>query len=440
DNRGATWSKNGDIVFAGITTTGLLHIKEAGGAVEPLTSLNTEKNERTHRWPHFLPDGNTVLYTVGTQDSPDYYEDAEIQAFNIETGEVKSILKGASSVKYMPGGYLVYSRKGVLFVIRFDLDNLETIGTPVILIDNLNGDATSGAMHYAISENGSITYIPGNSEGEKRSIMKIDMQGNVKILDFPAQSYSEPRLSTDGKQVALTIGSGKDFDIWTFELNAGNLVRLTFGGTNRSPIWSPDNKQIAYYSNINGKRTLNIKNADGSGNVKILTEKLPSRAYIGAWTPDGQSLLVDTYDSSNQSSIGLFNIGQKDSVKSYLATKADEWTTDLSPDGNWLAYSSNETGPSEVYVQPFSQKGGKWQVSLNGGAEPKWADNGKKLFYIKGNLLVMVPVSINGGSFKVGKEVVLFNYSSLPVDSGITYDITPDGKYCITTRVGESDS
>jgi eukaryotic-like serine/threonine-protein kinase len=441
DNRGAAWGRNGDIVFSGITTTGLLMIKESGGVVKELTSLNKEKNERTHRWPCFLPDGNVVLYTMGMQDSPDYYEDSEIQAYNIKTGEVKTILNGASSVKYLPDGYLIFSRKGVLHAIRFNVDNLQTIGSPVILIDNLNGDATSGAMHYDISENGTLAYIPGNSEGEKRSIVKIDMQGNIEKLNVPIQSYSEPRFSSDGKKLAMTIGSGKDFDIWTIDLAGPNLTRLTFGGTNRTPIWSPDDSEIAYYSNVNGKRTLNIKNADGSGNAKILTEKLPSRAYIDGWSPDGKTLIIDTYEGSNQTNLTMFNMQQKgDTLSNFLATQADEWTADLSPDGNWLAYSSNETGPYEVYIQPFNKKGGKWQVSLNGGAEPHWADGGKKLFYIKGNSLVMVPVVSTNGTIKLGKEVVLFYYSSLPVDSGITYDITPDGNYCITTRTGESES
>ena len=302
------------------------------------------------------------------------------------------------------------------------------------MIQNLNGDATSGAMHYAISENGTLAYIPGLSEGENRKLIRINFDGTIDPLDAPVQAYIEPRISPDGKKIAMVVGSGKDFDIWTYELANGNMTRLTFGGINRTPNWSPDNKSIAYYSYNDGESFIKIKQANGSGGDRTLYSQ-KSRLYIDSWSPDGSLLVVDGYFGSQQSGLSVIKVEDPKELETYINTDADEYMGDLSPDGKWLAYVSNETGPYEVYIQTFPEKGGKWQISLNSGLEPHWSADGKKLFFTSGNKIIEVPIEIKDGALIPGKQTVVSeNYSFLPVDSGISYDVSPVADYFIATQ------
>lgn len=434
DNRGAAWGKNDDILFTPITVSGLWHISAIGGTAKQISFPDTLRNERTHRWPHFMPDGKTVLYTVGFQDSPDYYEESEIHALNIKTGEHKVILKGASSAKFIPDNILIYSHKGVLYAVEFDPQNLEVIGLPANVMDKFNGDATSGAMHYSISETGTLCYIPGQGTGDKRRILKIAMTGEIEILDAPINAYYEPRISPDGTKVALVIGDIREYDIWIYDFTAKNLSRFTFEGINRTPTWSKDGSLISYFSIDKGKGYLKVKNSDGSGQEKILTETTNNRAYLNGWTPDGKTLIFDTYTASGQSDMMTYTIGQANKFVSLIGTAADEYMGSLSPDGNWFAYSSNESGPYQIYVRPFPITGGKWQVSVNNAYEPKWSSDMKHLYYTSGSSVIEVPVFFENGAFKMGTEkIISTNYSALPVDSGITYDIDPKGKFIITT-------
>jgi len=291
-------------------------------------------------------------------------------------------------------------------------------------------------MHYAISENGTLVYMPGLSEGNKRQLIKIGFNGEIETLDLPLQAYVEPRISPDGKKITLVIGSGKNFDVWIYEFKSNNLTRLTFGGINRTPIWSPDGKSIAYCSNVNNKLSIKIKNSDGSGDARtIITNK--NRLYIDGWTPDGANLIVDTFLGKQQSGMVVYSLSDTSNANIYINTEADEYMGDLSTDGKWFAYASNESGPYEIYVQPFPENGGKWQISINGGLEPRWSADGKTLYYNQGSKIIMVPISTNEGVVKTGKEKIVFDkYSALPVDSGISYDVSPVGEYFISTQIG----
>jgi serine/threonine-protein kinase len=433
DNRGASWGKDGTIVFTPSTTVGIMRIPETGGAVQEITIPDTARNERTHRWPHLLPDGKTVLFTVGTMDSPDYYEDAIITALNLETGVRKDIIRGASTVKYAQSGHLIYSRSGVLYSIPFDPDNLEVTGTPIPVLEGLNGDPTSGAMHYDISKNGTLAYIPGQIEGANRLIVLADHDGNITPLPCPVAAYTEPRISPDGKKVAIVVGSGKDFDIWVYDMERETLSRLTFGGTNRTPTWSPNSKDLAYYFNRGGKTGVYMKKANGSGDEEVLFTG-PGRTYVQCWSRDNSVMIMDHAVAGMQSNLLVLPLQEDSEPYDFLATEFDEYMATLSPDGKWLAYISNESGVYQVYVQPFPKGGGKWQISTNGGLEPRWSPDGKRLYYTSGGRMMVVPIT-PGSTFSAGHAELLFNgYWALPVDSGISYDISPDDQYFVTTR------
>ncbi len=436
DSRGASWGTNGRIVFVPSTGTGLMSVSEGGGEVTVLTTVDTTTDERTHRWPDVLPGGKTVLFTVGTVHSPDYYEDATIDAVNIETGERKKLIRGASSARYLNSGHILYSRSGVLYAVPFDADRVEITGVPFPVVQNIAGDPTSGAMDYAVSDDGTLIYIPGQTEINNRHLVKYDLSGRVVDFDVPVQSYIEPKISPDGTRIAVTIGTGKDFDIWTYDIGRKTLSRLTFGGVNRSPVWSPDGTRIAYFSYITaGVNSVTIKNADGSGEAEVIY-KNDRRFYIDVWTRDGKYLILNMATLRNSSDIHLLPLADPKQTVPFLATQFDEYISSVSPDGKWLAYSSNETGVYQIYVRKFPDGGGKWQISTDEGLEPRWAPDGKTLYYISGGRLMAVAIDVAASFTNGTPRALISGIRLLPVDSGQSYDITPDGKWLVTTQSG----
>ncbi|MBI2428499.1 MAG: serine/threonine-protein kinase [Ignavibacteriales bacterium] len=433
DNRGGTWSKNGFIVYTPIALSGLFLISENGGTPKSVTVIDSSKQERTHRWPTFLPDGKHVLFTVGVISSPDYYENANIDVVDIETGERKRVLQGASTAKYITSGHLLFSRSGILYVVPFDADKLEISGQPVPAVQGVYSATTTGITNYVVSENGTLAYLPGPVEGESRKIVKIDLKGSVTILDSSAHPYIEPALSPDNKRIALAIRDAENFDIWTFDIARNTMSKLTFGGLNRTPRWSPDGKKIAYMKRTKeGMNAIYIKPSDGSGDeVEIF--RGAGRYYVNFWSSDGKYLMVDNLTTGSQSDLLVIPLTGDKTPWRYLDSKKDEYESSISPDGKWLSYICDESGSYHIYVRSFPKKEGKWQISSDVAEEPRWSPDGKFLYYRRNSQLMAVPVS-TASTFSSGLPAVLFdNFPAMNVDSGISYDITSDGKYFVTT-------
>ncbi|MHB1048454.1 MAG: protein kinase domain-containing protein [Bacteroidota bacterium] len=434
DNRGGTWNKNGTIVFVPNAVTGLHGISEKGGAVKKVTTLDSTKKERTHRWPSFLPDGVHVLFTVGVLASPDYYENASIDIVNIETGERKNVLKGASTAKYISSGHLLFSRSGILYIVPFDADNLEVTGQPVPVVEGVYSAITTGITNYVVSDNGTLVYLPGSTEGEGRTIVKIDMKGEITVLDSSAHPFIEPSLSPDNKKIAIAIRDGEDFNVWVFDIAKKSLNKLTFGGINRTPHWSPDGKFIAYMKRTkDGKTSIVTKPSDGNGDEKEVYTG-PGRLYVNEWSKDGKFLIIDHLTEQSQSDLLIIPLTGEKVPWKYLNSSFDEYEASLSPNGKWISYLCDESGSYQIYVRSFPSKEGKWQISSDVAEEPRWSPDGTMLYYRKNSQLMAVQVS-TAATFSSGvPKVLINNFPAMNVDSGINFDITSDGKYFITTQ------
>ncbi|MFN0159259.1 MAG: protein kinase domain-containing protein [Bacteroidota bacterium] len=438
-NRGGTWGKDGTIVFSPSGRGGLFRVKQDGGDVQRVTTADTTQNERTHRWPHFLPDGKTVIFTIGTFGSPDYYEDATIAVVNIETGERKTVLKGASSARFLPPGYIVYSHAGTLFAVSFDMDRLEVTGTAFPVLSNVSSDVTTGATNFSFADNGTLVYIPGSSNIGNRKLALLDLVGNMSTLSAPVQSYVDPCMSPDGKRIAVAVQSGRDFDIWVYDIQRNTMSRLTFGGSNRSPVWSPDSRRIAYSNNTagpggtSGRSRVVILQADGSG----AQEEIPflhDRTYLSCWSRDGSMLFGTVPQQGMGWDLWLIPLTGDRTPKVLLSTKFDEAFASLSPDGKWLAYLANETGSSQVYVRPFPQGSGKWQISVNGGNKVDWSEDGRTLYFGTPSEIMFVSI-VGTHTLTTGQpQVLIRDYPWLNVESAISYDIAPDGKHILVAK------
>jgi serine/threonine-protein kinase len=438
DNRGAAWSVNDMIAYAPRGNTGLYLMRADGSGNRPLTFLDSTRSERTHRWPQFLPDGKTLMFTVGTMGSPDYYEDAEIDAVNVETGVRTNVMTGASSAACGPAGYLIYSHTGDLFAAPFELSGPRIMGPGVPVLTKVAGDQTTGAVNYAISANGFLAFVSGRMGGsENRELVMADMNGVTTPLPFPPQDYMEPRISPDGKKLAVVVGSVKDLDIWICDLQLGTMNRFTFGGQNRSPVWSPDGQRIAFADDSPAKPGVVIRRADGTGPTEAIG--IGHRCYVNDWSPDGKTLIVSIPFTSTGWDLYVIDLAGDRKAQAWLQTEVDEFSGSLSPDGRWISFNNRERGAlGKIVVRPFPRGEARWQVSPGLAYESHWSRDGKSLYYTSPQGLFAVPV---GGtqSFSVGQpKIIIKDFRRIAVESAMTFDPTPDRRHILFARTSES--
>jgi serine/threonine-protein kinase len=373
------------------------------------------------------------MFTLGTTDSPDFYDDAAVEAVDIETGARKVLSRGGSAARYIPTGFLIYWRLSSLFAEPFDLGKLEVTGTSVPLLEKVNGDPTTGMADYTVSENGTLAYIPGNAGVNNEILTKVDIHGVMTPFPASAQSYLEPRVSPDGTRIAVTIQSGNETDIWIYDIARKTMSKFTFGGVNRTPAWSPNGKRIAYYTDDGGNHSVVVRQADGSGTSDIIA-KGPGRLYIDAWSKDGSVLVLDApgtaragLRASGGMNLFILPLAGDHTLKPFFETQFDVYEASLSPDGRWIAYTSNESAIYQVYIRPFPSGGGRWSVSSEECSGAHWAPDGKALYYYTPGRLMSVSIRTTP-EFSVGKpQIVLANYRQKQVDSGLMFDIFPDG-------------
>jgi len=443
-HRGVAWGPNDTIIFTPINTTSLFVVPAAGGKPEIFTKLDASKGETSHRWPVFLPGGKAVLFTALISGNAN---DANIVVQNLETGERRTLLvQGGTYPRYTPTGHIVYYRAGTIMAVPFDLMKLEVNGSPFPIVEGVMGsNGASGAAQYALSDLGSLFYVPGvGSQDIRRSLVWVDRKGMVQPLRAPPRSYVTPRLSPDGQRVAIQMQEG-NVDIWVHELARETLTRLTFDPTaDETPVWAPDGKNLAFAHAGAGGMTILRRLADGSGTEETLLT-LPEHTHVGSWSPDGQMLALEQVRPGSGSDIWILPLQGDRKPTPFLQSSFTEQNPVFSPDGRWLAYTSDESGRFEVYVQPYPGPGGKWQISTEGGTEALWARNGRELFYRNGDKMMAVDVNqsrdSNGAvSFAAGTPKVLFegrNEATVGFGFRSNYDVSPDGQRFLMVKPSE---
>lgn len=420
-----------------------MQVSAAGGEPQELTTL--EDGEISHRWPEFLPDGKAVLFTALTANT---LEAAQTVVRSLETGERRALIPGASYARYVPTGHLVYIQSatpGTLLAAPFDLSRLEVTGAPFPVVEGVMM-SPNGSAQFSFSHLGALVYVPGGAvQAAASTLVWVDRQGAVEQLGAPSQQYSDPRLSPDGRRLAVRI-VGASADIWVYDIPRGTLTRLTFEGSNQHPQWTPDGRRVAFRSNRAGPINLFWKPADGSGAAERLTTSENATQSPSSWSSDGQVLAffqrsVGEDDSNTLRDIWVLPIEGERKPRPFLQTPFEEAGAVFSPDGNWLAYMSTESGRQEIYMQPFPGPGGKSQISTEGGREPIWARNGREIFYRNGNQMMAVEITTEP-TFSAGTPKMLFEGGNFQaaVMSRAHYDVTPDGQRFVMIQLGGSDS
>ena len=435
--RGVSWGPDGRIIFGTGTPSGLWEVAVSGGEPVPLTTTDPEVN---HDWPHILPGGRAVLFTILTGDQgsgsdnsgstrPPGYEQAQIAVLNLDTSEHTVLLPAGSNPRYSPTGHIVYGLDGVLWAVGFDLDQLAlTTLNPVSVLTDVNTKA-SGAANFGLSANGSIVYVPGtvrDPRADPRMFVWVDREGREEPTAPPAQPYNEFRLSPDGTQVAARVNA----NVSVHDLVSGAGVRLLDPDTSGLfPTWTPNGHRVAY-----GGRTMSWRAANGTGAVDVLAASDGNSLSPYAFTPDGTKLIFYQQDD-----LGVLSLEDRTPRLLWGETPARERNADLSPDGRWLAYQSDETGQHEVWVKPFPNvDDGSWQISIDGGMWPLWnRHGGQELFYLAPEGMTAVAVETEP-TFKQGTSEVLFDTARYEGDTNRNrrMDVSPDGQHFLMFKEG----
>ena len=430
--RGASWGPDDTIIFSQFGT-GLFRGPAGGGESTVLTTPDAERGEISHAWPEVLPGGEAVLFTVVHGPGA---ENMELAVLDLATMEQKILLPGGTHAQYAATGHLVYGADDTLLAVPFALDRLEVTGDPVPLLEGVTMSEASGAVEFSLSANGSLLYVAGDPSAASRTLVWVDRQGREEPLAAPPRRYLYPRLSPDGTRVALDVRD-QELDVWIWDLARETLTRLTFDpGQDQYPVWTPDGTQVVFSSTADGEPSLYWKAADGTGTVERLTEGGRARAGYSL-SPDGESLVFREAQPDGALDLRVLSLAGDRGVETLLDTEFTEANGEISRDGRWIAYESNQSGRVEVYVRPFPDVdgGGQWQISTGGGTQPLWASNGRELLYRRGAALMTVPVQTEP-SFTPGAPEVMFEGDYLLGRAGRTYDVSPDGLRFLMIKEG----
>jgi serine/threonine-protein kinase len=427
--RGASWGYDDRIVFPRHFDTGLWQVAGSGGTATPLIELDDTRRERTHRWPQIVPGHPIVLFTVATKDSPEYYDDALIDALNLETGERKTIFEGASFARYAPSGHLIFGRNGSLWAVPFDIDELTTTGAPLPIQSNVMGLRNSGVVYASIAANGMLAFVEGQPEDLRREVRWRFFDGRSEpVEEFPVGSVIHVALSPDAKKIAAAISGATTYDIWVFDLERKNRTRLTFEGDNTDPHWTPDGKSVLYSSVRDGLGMAFMKSADGTGDEQLLWKVDGVTVGAEGVSKDGRTILLN-YHGENKADLYTLSLDDPSAEPQPLLNgPAEEDLARFSPDGRWIAYTTDESGEFEILVRPASGRGGQWQISTGAGVLPRWSRDGRQLFYRVGRRLFVVDVEAGPGetAFRAGAPRLVFDDLDRARLSS-SYDIAPDG-------------
>jgi eukaryotic-like serine/threonine-protein kinase len=442
--RGASWSRDGVIVFAPSATGGLMRVTATGGTPLPITRVAT--GQLSHRWPQFLSEGRRFLYlaTQGTAETRGLY------VATVDGDEPTRVLAADTSVQFAPPGYLLRVSQDVLVAQSFD-ERRGTVDAELIPVAQAVA-ADDGTFHsgFSVSAAGVLAHRAGAAA--RRQLVWVDRSGKMLGAVASPDEYipANPELTPGGQSIAVNRTIQGNQDIWLTDVGRSVASRFTFDEANESrPVWSPDGRQVVFTSNRNSWNDLFVKPVSGAAEEQPLLATQQNKAPLD-WSRDGRFLLYANQDPKNASDLwALPLIGERKPFP-VVQTSFDEIEGQFSPDGRWLAYASNESGHYEIYVRPFSDAGGKWQISTAGGTQPRWRADGKELFYVApGNRLMGTPLGLttDARSLVVGASVALFQTRLVASAANVApggyfaraqYAVTREGRFLLHIAADEA--
>jgi len=455
---GGTWNADGTILFG--SASGVFRVSAEGGRPELVTTIGDQ--EAGHYWPHFLPDGRRFLYLAWSSDPAT----RAVFAASLDAADRTEVLRVESNAVYTDAGHLVFHRDAAVYAQPFDPDSLTPSGEEMRIADDVPFSMSHGRSLFDVSRDGTLLYemrpataVSGETlESVRFQPAWVERTGREIRQVGPPGAYRGAEVSPDGKRIALHRHDPEGGDVWVLE-PTGTNTRLTFtpAADNSMPVWSPDGQYIVYTALKDGKWGLYRRLSDGRGTDDLLFEsELPKVAT--SWSPDGQRIVFWANDPQTKGDLWVLTLESADGAVAgepelFVSTPFNETHGQISPDGRWIAYASNETDPDqyEVYVRPFPTGAGRWQVSdvnRDGGDFPRWSRDGKELFYLQtvpenfvtnGGLLNAARVAAQDETFlpQPPEQILRFNAITLGHAGGDfpTYAVGPDGNFLVFIRL-----
>lgn len=436
--QGATWNSAGVILYSWSGSNGLFQVPATGGEPQRVTTTNPARQETGHGYPWFLPDGRHFLFRVTTRG--DGVTTPKIYVGSLDSKEIKEVLADASAPVYAPPSWLFFVRNGALMVQSFDADRLELKGEAISFTQS-TGSPMAPGVSFSISESGVLIWQ--GSRRQKHQLSWFDREGNQRGVVGPINEIAigyYPRLSPDGRRVAFNRNDPqtRNLDVWVIDLASNIPVRLSSDvDLDRYSIWSPDGSRVAFHSLRAGAMGIYQRAANGTGADEML---LKGGYDTIDWSADGRFIFGVRGGGKTRRNIWVLPLFGDRQPYEIVNSEFDEHNPQLSPDGRWLAYASDDSNSYEIYVQSFTAEGkvggDKKRISINGGNCPRWRRDGKELFYVAADGQMMA-VKFNGATFEPPQALFKTRMMMGLTHWGIDYDVTPDGqRFLVGTLVG----
>lgn len=426
NGRGGAWSKTGVILFTptGTLNGGLMSVPDTGGTPAKFNYPDLSKDENTLRWPVFLPDGKHYLFLAG-----DIRGDTQLNKLYVGSIENQSEKRFLGKTMYngdYANGYLFFVRDGAIQAQQLDLSSFNLTGDVVRVFDNVKLQAR--ILYAAFAASGDMVIAQKAGEASLSRLTWYDRSGKIISDSAPPDTYANLAMSPDGKYVALdkTDTTNDNTDVFIYDLARSTLRRLTFDpGIDAVPVWSPDGSRIVFGSSRDRNFGIYVKPADGSQPERQLVPTSGVDSLALDWSGDGQNLLY-----LSEPDLWVYSFADSKS-RLFLKAGASLNNAKFSPDGKWVAYSSNESGRWEVYVTSFPDARGKWQVSTNGGEQPRWRGDGKEIYFLSLDAKLMAASVDTKTEFESGTPTVLFQTDPrerVATTEVFIYDVSRDGQ------------
>jgi serine/threonine protein kinase len=432
---GGTWNRDGVIIFAPSANGSLFRVAAGGSVVAQVTELSKSGDAIAHRFPHFLPDGNHFLYLALSRN----IQESGIYVGSLNSKETKRLAATTiAEAQFAPPDLFLFMRESTALAQRFETGRLELRGDPYPIAEQVMV-AGSRSAGFTVSDNGVFAYRVGAAGGANGwLVIWVDQTGKSQPLPAPSAGYENPKLSPDGKRLAIFKRDGITGDIWIIDVNTGNSSRFTFDpAEDNFPVWSPDGKQIVFASNRDGKIFNLYKKGSGGTSDDELLLKTPYDKTPFGWSADGKYILYKETDPKTKGDLWVLPligdrkpvIGDRKPAK-LIGTSFNENSASLSSDGRWIAYDSDETGQDELYVQTFPPGERKWKVSSDGaGRSIAWRPDSKELFYSNGfGGIMAVDVTVKNGEFNSSTPRLFFQRPAIITPGRNNFDVAADGR------------